>query len=77
MNHRVVWLRTILSAAAVWVIIYLAGLWAGYFRVVCFQGNCPSQLEVYLGYSMILLPIIILLLAGINYLTEYFLSKKK
>ncbi|MEK6919231.1 MAG: hypothetical protein AABW73_04300 [Nanoarchaeota archaeon] len=76
-DHLRVWLITIISSAVIWVIIYLAGLKAGYFRVMCFQGPCPLQLEVYLQYSKLLLPIIILLLAGINYLIEYFLERKK
>jgi len=73
MDHKKVIIRTTIISVIIWILFYLIGSWINLFVVYCKLGasSCPSQWQMYLSYSIVLLPIIFAITLGINYLVEY------
>lgn len=76
MNHKRVLIRSLISTAALWVLFYIIGAVFGLFQVMCKPGgDCPSQFEIYLQFSLFLLPVMLAFAFAVNYAVE--LLRKK
>jgi len=77
LNHKRVFVRTIISAIVFWVLFGIIGTLLSFWSVSCKSGgNCTSGMGLYLIFSWIIFPIIFLISLGLNYLIEHFVYKK-
>jgi hypothetical protein len=81
MNHRNVWISTVILTIISWIIYHSIGTIKGTFVVYCTTvigaGHCPSQFEIFLDKSLVVLPIMLIISAGISYFIGYLISRYK
>ncbi len=78
MNHKRIILASFIATVIAWLAMYAVGSSLRLFVVLCKSGvDCPSGLDLFLSYSIILLPLLFLFVLGIAYLLSHILGKGK
>ena len=80
MKHLKILLRSVIITIIIWILMYFIGNYFRIFEAICNPlvagKSCPSQFDIYLLYSWFIIPILFILVLGINYLIEYLKSRK-
>lgn len=78
MKHLKILLISAIITLIAWILLFFIGAYFRLFEAICKQATCPSQFDIYLSlYSWFIIPILFLLILGINYLIKYFRNKKR
>ena len=81
MNHKKVWIRSLIITIALWIVFAAVSLFLNIFVVLCktcvqgFECYCPSELGLLLKFSSFAVPICFIIILGINYLVEWLRKK--
>ena len=78
MSHRKILLASIIATIILWTAFYFIGSSLRIFIVMCKSGaECVSRLDMFLQYSIIMLPFTFLVVLGISYLLSHLLNRGK
>lgn len=78
MDYKKIILWSVFITAAVWALFLVLGLIMGWFGPWCISGaECHGRAEIFLAYSMVLLPLWFLVVFGAVFLMHYFEHKKQ
>jgi len=75
MDYKNILLWSVLATAGAWILFFILGLIFGWFGPWCNVGDCYGKAEIFLAYSMVLLPLWFLVVFGGVFLIHVFDKK--
>ncbi len=75
MNYRQIMWWSVFATVGAWIIFFVLGLIFGWFGPWCNIGDCYGKAEIFLAYSMVLLPLWFFVVFGAVFLIHIFDKK--